>query len=147
MSKNRSPEHVHEPDLSTLHVEFDGGDAYLDIDCACGESGCVGEIRHDPADGIFTIVTNDGQILKFAGLNGFDTSSASHPINRDRDEVPDPLVFDWSETSAEGSYYETEIEGHRLRVTIPLGGNGDPSFLVLKPSTPATRETAPEATR
>jgi hypothetical protein len=65
-------EHVHEPDLSTLRIEIDGGAAYLDIDCACGESGCIGEVNHDTEDGIIRIVANDGQIFKIPAIQLFD---------------------------------------------------------------------------
>ena len=33
----------HVPDLTTVHIEPDGNDYYLDVDCAkCGETGCFG---------------------------------------------------------------------------------------------------------
>ena len=37
-----APHGGHEPDLSTLTIESDGGEFYLDVNCQyCGRSGCI----------------------------------------------------------------------------------------------------------
>ena len=36
----------HVPDWSTLSVDWDGGKAYVDVNCKdCGRSGCVGNSK------------------------------------------------------------------------------------------------------
>lgn len=38
----------HVPNVQTLHIEYDGEDAYFDLNCKhCGRSGCAG--KFDPA--------------------------------------------------------------------------------------------------
>jgi len=33
----------HEPDWNSVHVESDGGEYYVDVNCKhCGRSGCIG---------------------------------------------------------------------------------------------------------
>jgi len=35
----------HEPDLKTLHIEYDGDTAYIDVNCKhCGDSGCIAKL-------------------------------------------------------------------------------------------------------
>ena len=37
------PEAPHSPDWNTITVDFDGGEAYIDVSCQfCGRSGCLG---------------------------------------------------------------------------------------------------------
>ena len=39
-----APDGKHEPNLQTLHIEYDGDDAYIDLNCKhCGRSGCAGK--------------------------------------------------------------------------------------------------------
>ena len=39
----KSDDGEHEPDWSTVFVDHDGGQAYIDVNCKlCGRSGCVG---------------------------------------------------------------------------------------------------------
>jgi hypothetical protein len=43
--------HKHRPDPATLHVNHDGDDAYVDVNCkACGRSGCVGKFDPEKVD-------------------------------------------------------------------------------------------------
>ena len=37
----KAPHSYHEPDLSTLTIESDGGELYLDVNCQYGRSGCM----------------------------------------------------------------------------------------------------------
>lgn len=38
----QAPHGCHEPDFTTLHIEWDGGELYLDVNCMyCGRSGCL----------------------------------------------------------------------------------------------------------
>ncbi len=40
-----SPHGGHEPDLSTVNAQSDGGDWYLDVNCLhCGRSGCLANL-------------------------------------------------------------------------------------------------------
>jgi len=40
-SKTKDGKHV--PDWNSVHVDFDGGEIYIDIQCKnCGLSGCLG---------------------------------------------------------------------------------------------------------
>lgn len=39
-----SPDGKHSPDFYSLHIEYDGGEAYIDVNCQhCGRSGCAGK--------------------------------------------------------------------------------------------------------
>lgn len=41
-----SPTGTHEPDWSTVHIEVDGGEAYVDVKCVyCGRPGCLGTVK------------------------------------------------------------------------------------------------------
>jgi hypothetical protein len=43
--------HKHRPDPATLHIDHDGGDAYVDVNCKeCGRSGCVGKFDPEKVD-------------------------------------------------------------------------------------------------
>ena len=38
-----APDGFHEPDWSSVYVESDGGEVYIDVNCKhCGSSGCIG---------------------------------------------------------------------------------------------------------
>jgi hypothetical protein len=38
-----APGRQHEPDLASVQVTHDGGEAYIDVSCKhCGRSGCIG---------------------------------------------------------------------------------------------------------
>jgi len=35
----------HVPDPNTVHIDYDGGELYIDLNCKlCGQSGCVGKV-------------------------------------------------------------------------------------------------------
>jgi hypothetical protein len=37
------PGEPHSPDWTTISVEYDGGEAYIEVNCRfCGGSGCIG---------------------------------------------------------------------------------------------------------
>lgn len=41
----KSPNGGHEPDWASAHIEEDGGERYVDVNCKhCGRSGCVGKL-------------------------------------------------------------------------------------------------------
>lgn len=36
---------IHEPDLNSVHIEHDGSEVYIDVNCKdCGASGCIGTL-------------------------------------------------------------------------------------------------------
>lgn len=40
----------HRPNMTTLHIESDGGEYYVDVNCVCGRSGCIAKLNPEEVD-------------------------------------------------------------------------------------------------